>query len=153
MTIHLKRAYEAPDRSDGYRVLVERLWPRGLRKEAAHLDEWLKDVAPSTDLRKWFGHEESRWTEFRKRYRRELHGPDAEPALEALAARARSGPLTLVYAAHDEERNSAVVLKDALEVLTPVTGAAPVTRAGPAQAGRARSGRSAVAKDRSTSTR
>jgi uncharacterized protein YeaO (DUF488 family) len=115
MTIHLKRAYEAAGRSDGYRVLVERLWPRGLRKDDAHLDEWLKAVAPSTDLRKWFGHEESRWPEFQKRYRQELRAPEANAALKELAARARSGPLTLVYAAHDEERNSAVVLKAALE--------------------------------------
>ena len=141
MTIHLKRAYEPPARGDGHRVLVERLWPRGLRKEDAHLDEWLKDVAPSTDLRKWFGHEESRWPEFQKRYRQELRDPAASEALEALAARARRGALTLVYAAHDEERNSAVVLKAALEKLTP------------ASAGRARTARPGAARDRSTSTR
>ena len=139
--IHLKRAYEAPAPGDGYRVLVERLWPRGLRKEDAQLDDWLKDVAPSTDLRKWFGHEEARWPEFQKRYRQELRGPEAAAALQALAARARGGTLTLIYAAHDEERNSAVVLKATLESL------------GPAGTSRARSGRPAAEKGRSTSTR
>ena len=112
--IRSKRAYEPPSRSDGYRVLVERLWPRGLRKADAHLDEWLKDIAPSHELRRWFGHEPSRFTEFRERYRHELHAEPARTALAELARRAARGTVTLVYAAHDEVHNNAVVLEQEL---------------------------------------
>jgi uncharacterized protein YeaO (DUF488 family) len=112
--IRLKRAYEPEAPSDGYRVLVERLWPRGVRKEDAHLDEWLKAIAPSDALRKWFGHEPSRWDEFQQRYERELHAEAAEELLERLARRAKSGTVTLVYSAHDQEHNNAVVLAQEL---------------------------------------
>lgn len=112
--IQLKRAYEAASRSDGLRVLVERLWPRGLRKEDAHIDEWLEDVAPSHELRRWFGHEPSRFPEFRDRYRRELRSEPARTALAALARRAAHRRVTLVYAARDEVHNNAVVLAQEL---------------------------------------
>lgn len=113
--IHLKRAYEAPSRTDGQRVLVDRLWPRGLRKASAHIDEWLKDVAPSDELRRWFRHDPSRFSEFRERYRRELRSEPAHTALVELAHRAAHGTLTLVYSAHDEAHNNAVVLAQELE--------------------------------------
>jgi uncharacterized protein YeaO (DUF488 family) len=111
--IRLKRAYEEPSAQDGFRVLVERLWPRGLSKEAAHLDLWLKEVAPSTELRTWFGHDPARWPEFQQRYRDEL--ADKEDALELLREKRREGTVTLVYAARDEEHNGALVLKSVLE--------------------------------------
>ncbi len=111
-TVQLKRAYAGPARGDGRRILVDRLWPRGLRKDEAAIDEWLKDVAPSAVLRKWFGHDPGRWQEFRRRYRAELRErPEAMARLRALA---REGPITLVYAARDEEHNDAVVLRDIL---------------------------------------
>lgn len=113
--IRLKRAYEAPAESDGYRVLVDRLWPRGIRKEAAQIDEWLKDVAPSDGLRRWFGHEPDRFPEFSKRYRDELAAAPAKAALDELASRAVRSTVTLVYSAHDEQHNNAVVV--AREVL------------------------------------
>ena len=110
--IRIKRAYEPTARGDGRRLLVERLWPRGMRKEALLLDAWVKDVAPSTELRKWFSHRVERWTEFQRRYRRELdaHRDAWAPILEA----SRRGPVTLVYSAHDPEHNAAVVLRDYL---------------------------------------
>jgi uncharacterized protein YeaO (DUF488 family) len=113
--IHLKRAYEPARTSDGYRVLVERLWPRGLRKADAHLDEWIKDVAPSHELRRWFGHDPSRFPEFRERYKRELHAEPARTALAVLADLAARRTVTLVYSAHDEAHNNAVVLARELE--------------------------------------
>lgn len=110
--LHLKRAYEAPDASDGTRILVERLWPRGVRKEDAHLDDWMKTVAPSTELRKWFDHEVPKWPEFQRRYRAELEAhADELGRLRAIAARGR---LTLVYGARDETHNAAVVLREVL---------------------------------------
>ncbi len=109
----LKRAYEAPAREDGTRVLVERLWPRGVRKDAAAIDLWLKEIAPSADLRRWYGHDRARWAEFRRRYRDELAGnAEAVARLRALAA---GGPVTLVFAARDAEHSSAAVLKEWLE--------------------------------------
>ena len=108
--VKLKRAYEPAARSDGYRVLVERLWPRGVRKLDLPLDEWLKDIAPSTELRKWFSHDPERWTEFEQRYLEELRTSPALEALKALAARASKGTLTLVFSSHDAEHNNAVVL-------------------------------------------
>lgn len=113
MAIKLKRAYDEPVRADGVRLLVERLWPRGVRKEALHLDGWLKDLAPSTELRKWFGHDPHRWDEFRSRYFAEL---DARPeaVADALAA-TRRGTVTLVYSSHDTEHNNAVALKEYLD--------------------------------------
>ena len=107
MTVALKRAYEAASDSDGTRVLVDRLWPRGVTKAKARIDVWLKDVAPSTQLRKWFGHDPGKWTEFQQRYRAELKGSEALAELRKLA---REGHVTLVYGAKDEEHNDAVVL-------------------------------------------
>jgi uncharacterized protein YeaO (DUF488 family) len=112
MEIRLKRAYEPATPSDGYRVLVDRLWPRGVAKENAKLDEWDKELAPSSELRKWFGHDPSRFGEFRRRYLDELQ--DQRPRLAALRRHGRAGTLTLVYAARDEEHNDAVVLLDVL---------------------------------------
>ena len=113
--VSLKRAYEPVEPEDGRRVLVERLWPRGLRKEQAHIDAWLKDVAPSDGLRKWFHHDPSRWAEFEKRYARELESEAARAALDELVRQAASETVTLVYSAHDEEHNNAVVLKRMIE--------------------------------------
>lgn len=110
--VRLKRAYETLDSEDGARVLVDRLWPRGVSKEDAALDQWMKDIAPSTELRKWFGHDPARWDGFRTRYSKELH-ENAE-LLSQLRSLARQGPLTLVYSAHDEVHNDAVVLRDVL---------------------------------------
>jgi uncharacterized protein YeaO (DUF488 family) len=112
--IRLKRAYERPARTDGLRILVERLWPRGVSKEEAAIDLWLKDVAPSTELRKWYGHDPGKWAEFQKRYRRELSQKGDIVAL--LKLRTTEGPVTFVYASSDEEHNSALVLRDYLEV-------------------------------------
>ncbi len=113
--IVLKRAYEPPARQDGYRVLVERLWPRGVRKEALHLDEWAKEVAPSTALRKWYSHDPTKWKGFVQRYMRELEDPEVQPELDALAARARRGRVTLLFAAHDPALSNATVLKEVLD--------------------------------------
>ncbi len=110
--VRLKRAYETPDREDGRRILVDRLWPRGLSKADAAIDEWLKDLAPSTELRKWFGHDPDRWGEFRRRYTGEIHG-HAE-LLAHLRELVRQGPVTLIYSAHDEVHNDAIVLRDVL---------------------------------------
>ena len=107
MKVALKRAYEPPSAGDGMRVLVDRLWPRGISKAKARIDVWLKDVAPSTELRKWFGHDPGKWPEFQQRYRDELKG---SPALAELRRLAREGHVTLVYGAKDEEHNDAVVL-------------------------------------------
>lgn len=110
--VRLKRAYEAADARDGTRVLIDRLWPRGVSKQAAALDLWLKELAPSTELRQWFGHDAARWAEFQLRYAEELRGhPDAFEQLRDLA---RQGTVTLVYAARDERHNDAVVLRDLL---------------------------------------
>ena len=110
--IRLKRAYEPPAPEDGTRVLVDRLWPRGVSKAAARIDQWLKEIAPSADLRKWFGHDPARWPEFRRRYAEELR--ERAGALRALRKLASNEPVTLVYAAHDESHNDAVVLREAL---------------------------------------
>jgi uncharacterized protein YeaO (DUF488 family) len=110
--VKIKRIYEEPDPQDGLRLLVDRLWPRGLSKERARVDRWLKEIAPSDELRRWFGHDPSRWQEFRTRYRDELEG--RRPLLDEISELARKGPVTLLYAAHDEERNNAVVLKEML---------------------------------------
>jgi uncharacterized protein YeaO (DUF488 family) len=110
--IRLKRAYEAASATDGARVLIDRLWPRGVTKKAAALDQWLKEVAPSTKLRKWFGHDPDRWQRFKHRYREELRRHELE--LRELRSIARRGPLTLVYSAHDTQHNDAVVLRNVL---------------------------------------
>ena len=110
--VRLKRAYEPADAADGVRILVDRLWPRGVSKADARIDEWIRDVAPSTELRTWFGHDPARWAEFQRRYRDEIRAnPDRLAQLRALA---RKGPMTLVYAARDEVHNDAVVLRDVL---------------------------------------
>ncbi|MFP4615980.1 MAG: DUF488 domain-containing protein [Thiohalorhabdus sp.] len=111
--IRLKRIYEDAEPRDGQRILVERMWPRGMRKEDARLDLWLKEVAPSPELRKWFGHDPEKWPEFKRRYRDEL--AQRPNLLEDLRGRARSGPVTLLYAARDREHNSAVALREILE--------------------------------------
>lgn len=111
-SIRIKRVYDIRSDKDGFRVLVDRVWPRGVTKEKAAIDLWLKEVAPSTELRKWFGHDPARWDEFRARYRAELQ---AQPTLlDQLREQAAKGPLTLVYSAHDEAHNQAVVLKEVL---------------------------------------
>jgi uncharacterized protein YeaO (DUF488 family) len=111
--IQLKRVYDAPNSSDGARFLVERLWPRGIRKTSLKLDAWLKDVAPSTELRKWFVHDASKWNEFKRRYFVEL---DANPAAwRPLVAAARKGRITLLFSSRDAEHNNALAVKDYLE--------------------------------------
>jgi len=113
--IKLKRAYERAERGDGYRVLVDRLWPRGIKKENLPLDEWAKELSPTTELRKTFGHDPAEWNEFRMRYQLELRAPVARKRIEALAQRALASNVTLVYSARDEDHNNAVVLKRVLE--------------------------------------
>lgn len=112
MAVRMKRAYEPAVRDDGYRVLVDRLWPRGVSKEEARLDEWARELAPSAELRRWFGHEPARFAAFRRRYLDELAAQDAK--VRELRRRARGGTLTLVYGAHDSEHNDAVVLAELL---------------------------------------
>ncbi|MBL3825979.1 MULTISPECIES: DUF488 domain-containing protein [Marinobacter] len=113
MNIQLKRAYEAAERSDGPRVLVDRIWPRGLAKEDADIAHWLKGLAPSTELRKWFGHDPDKWPEFRERYLEELTSGDAGEDLEALKKLLeQNDSITLVFAAKDTEHNNAVALRD-----------------------------------------
>jgi len=112
MDVRLKRAYEPASDKDGYRVLVDRLWPRGVSKKQAELDEWEKELAPSSNLREWFGHEPGRFPEFRQRYIDELRANRGR--LRELRRRARIGTLTLVYSAHDSEHNDAVVLAEVL---------------------------------------
>lgn len=113
MSVKTKRVYDPPSRSDGYRVLVDAIWPRGLKKEDARLDEWMKHIAPTTALRQWFGHDPARWEQFKKKYQREL--ADKSESLALLRRRARSGSVTLLFAARDEEHNNAVVLKQVLQ--------------------------------------
>ena len=113
--VRLQRAYDEPTPDDGYRVLVDRVWPRGRTKEHLRLDEWARDLGPSTRLRKWFGHDPSRWTEFQARYRAELADPGRSRMLDELAVRARRARVTLVYGAHDAEHNQAHVIADELE--------------------------------------
>jgi uncharacterized protein YeaO (DUF488 family) len=110
--VQVKRIYELPTRSDGFRVLVDRLWPRGVAKEQAALDLWMKDIAPSTELRRWFGHDPKRWRQFQERYRAELRGHGSE--LAKLRARARKDTVTLLFGARDVDHNEAVVLKEVL---------------------------------------
>lgn len=111
--IRLKRVYEPPSPADGTRVLVERLWPRGASKENAAIDLWLKEVAPSTELRQWFAHDPAKWKEFKARYKVELR--ESPEAVRLLLQKSREGTITLVYAARDQEHNGALVLKDYLQ--------------------------------------
>ena len=121
MSIRLKRAYEPAAPSDGYRVLIDRLWPRGVKRESARLDEWARELAPSTELRRWFGHDPARFAEFRRRYLEELSAQ--EDKLRELRGRARETTLTLVYSARDTEHNDAVVLEELLGTDTlPMSG-------------------------------
>lgn len=113
--VRIKRAYEEPSRNDGYRVLVDRLWPRGVKKEALRLDLWAKDLAPSPALRRWFGHDPDRFREFARRYHDELRAGSPRALLAELTRRAAHDVVTLVYGARDEQHNGAVVLRDAIE--------------------------------------
>jgi uncharacterized protein YeaO (DUF488 family) len=113
--VRIRRVYEPPQPEDGRRVLVDRIWPRGLTKAAAAIDAWQRDVAPSNDLRRWFGHDPARWEEFARRYRQELAA--RLELLQPLLAAAAEGPLTLVYSARDERHNQAVVLQQVLETM------------------------------------
>ena len=112
MNVKIKRIYETPSKADRERILVDRLWPRGLTKEKADIDIWLKDIAPSTALRKWFGHDSKKWTEFRKKYLQELK--DNEEQISMLKERLKKGAVTLVYGAKDEKNNEARVLEELL---------------------------------------
>jgi uncharacterized protein YeaO (DUF488 family) len=112
--IRLQRAYDDPGPDDGHRVLVDRVWPRGRTKVELRLDEWARDLGPSTQLRKWFGHDPVRWPEFQTRYHAELAAPDQARTLDDLAAKARTGTVTLVYGARDREHNQAQVIADEL---------------------------------------
>jgi uncharacterized protein YeaO (DUF488 family) len=111
-SVHAKRIYDPLEPGDGYRVLIDHVWPRGISRERARLDEWARELAPSDDLRQWFDHDPARFTEFRGRYRRELAAEHAR--LEKLRARAQTGPVTILYAARDREHNNAVVLAELL---------------------------------------
>jgi uncharacterized protein YeaO (DUF488 family) len=111
--LQLKRAYDPPSAEDGYRVLVDRLWPRGLKREKAQIDLWLKEIAPSKELRRWFGHDLKRWPEFQARYRQELIGQAS--LWQELLGRSRKGRVTLLFAAKDAQHNNAVALKGFLE--------------------------------------
>lgn len=113
MTVRIKRVYDVPADEDGCRVLVDRIWPRGLPKSEARIDRWLKEIAPSTELRRWFGHDPSRWNEFRSRYRGELEGSSA--LVQELVGKARSASLTLLFSARDQQHNQAVVLREWIE--------------------------------------
>ena len=113
MGFRLKRVYDNPAKADGRRVLVDRLWPRSITKKEARLDDWLKEIAPSTRLRKWFGHDSARWTEFKKRYAAELEGQREQ--VEQLARLARKRTVTLLFAAKDIEHNNAAALKEHIE--------------------------------------
>jgi uncharacterized protein YeaO (DUF488 family) len=110
--IRVKRVYASAAKDDGQRILVDRIWPRGLKKDEARIDRWLKDVAPSSELRRWFGHDPARWDEFKARYARELKG---QPLVAELRSLAQSGTVTLLFAARDEAHNNAVALKEILE--------------------------------------
>jgi uncharacterized protein YeaO (DUF488 family) len=110
--VRLQRAYDDPQADDGHRVLVDRVWPRGRTKAELRLDDWARDLGPSTELRKWFGHDPARWIEFQTRYHAELSDPERAQALDALAAIAASGRVTIVYGARDREHNQAQLIAD-----------------------------------------
>jgi uncharacterized protein YeaO (DUF488 family) len=112
MSVECKRAYEKPGSRDGYRVLVDGLWPRGIKKEDLRIDQWMRAIAPSTKLRKWYGHEPEKWEGFRKRYRRELSASPRDGLLDELVNRARKGRLTLVFGARAPERSNAAVIEE-----------------------------------------
>ena len=143
--IRIKRSYDPPKRDDGQRFLVERLWPRGMKKESLQMDAWLKDVAPSTQLRQWFGHVPERWEEFRRRYRQELTANDE--AWKPLLAASKKGNVTLLYSAHDTEHNGAIVLQDFL------AARARRTSSGTARSSAARSSRKSAPRSATTRSR
>lgn len=113
--IRLRRIYDDPAKGEGQRILVDRVWPRGVSKDEAGLDHWFKELAPSTELRKWFGHDPKLWAAFKQKYRKELEDDDKREKLEELAGLADSGPVTLLFGAKDTEHNQAVVLREVLE--------------------------------------
>jgi len=115
MAIKIKRLYDAPEDSDGKRILVDRLWPRGVAKDKARIDEWLKAIAPSDQLRQWFGHKPERWEEFQKRYREELQSAEKQELMKHLKSLARQGTVTLLFAAKEAEHNNAVALANVLK--------------------------------------
>lgn len=112
MTVQLKRIYASPSQNDGFRILVDRLWPRGIKKEDAQVDLWLKEIAPSDALRKWFGHDVKKWDEFKSRYFKELD--EKAEVVERIREKSREGPVTLLFAAKDEEHNNAAALQQYL---------------------------------------
>ncbi|MDI6856771.1 MAG: DUF488 family protein [Dehalococcoidia bacterium] len=114
MSVRVKRAYEPSSPEDGVRVLTERLWPRGIAKEKLAIDAWLREIAPSPELRRWYNHEPEKWDEFQRRYRRELQGPRQQDLVAELAEKAAAGTLTLVYGSRDTERNSSVILAEVI---------------------------------------
>src|SRR5579864_1271722 len=114
LKIFIRRAYDDPTQEDGYRVLVDRVWPRGRSKETLKLDEWVRELAPGTELRKWFGHDPQRWDAFQQRYRSELDSEEMQARMRQLLSDAGGQPITLVYGARDEEHNQAIVLRDVL---------------------------------------
>lgn len=115
MPVATRRAYESPTRDDGCRVLVDGLWPRGMTKDRLKLDQWMREIAPSAGLRKWYGHKPEKWLEFRRRYRKELSGPLRMELLEELVERARKGKVTLVFGARDREGSNAAVILEMIE--------------------------------------
>lgn len=116
--ISIRRAYEDADEKDGYRVLVDRVWPRGRTKETLALDEWARDLAPSNELRKWFGHDPKKWEPFQQRYRNELDSEELQSQMQRILGDAKGKPITLVYGAKDEQHNQAVVLQQVLTELS-----------------------------------
>ena len=128
--VRLRRAYDDPGSDDGHRVLVDRVWPRGRTKDELHLDAWARDLGPSTELRKWFGHDPARWPEFQERFHRELAGTERADVLDALADIARQGPVTLVFGARDVEHNQARVIADELEARLEAVGGSATPRVG-----------------------
>lgn len=112
MKVNIKRVYEEPEKSDGFRILVDRVWPRGMTKEKAAVDLWLKEAGPSTELRKWFNHDPEKWSEFKKRYLKELKDNEV---IQEIKGHEKKGKVTLVYSARDEEHNQAVVLREFLQ--------------------------------------
>lgn len=115
MRIMVQRVYDSLPTRTGKRILVDRVWPRGIKKESLHLDLWLRELAPSTALRKWFGHDPKRWEEFQRRYRAELRQPQQQAQLHQLVTLSRRGPVTLLYSARDQEHNQALALSRVLE--------------------------------------
>lgn len=115
MMIKIKRAYEAAEKKDGYRVLVDRLWPRGIKKEELSYDEWAKELAPSTELRKFFSHNKENWKDFISRFKKELRSKEAKDKIKEIALKAKKRNVTLIFSAKDEDCNNAVVLKEVIE--------------------------------------